>query len=131
LSPAARSLAWLRREGFVAAVTERWNAFAGIRQDIWGFGDLLAAHAKERIIILVQVTTRSNLASRLAKARARPELAVWIRAGGFVELHSWRKRGRRWQVKRVAIRAEDLEPVIVQDVPRKQRTPQQPELFAS
>jgi hypothetical protein len=85
MTPAARSLARLRREGFVAAVVQKWLPHAGARQDLFGCADLLAVHPRARICLLVQATSLSNLSSRLAKARARPELAAWLRAGGAFE----------------------------------------------
>jgi hypothetical protein len=33
-----------------------------------------------------------------------------LRSGGRVVFHGWVKRGQRWQVKRVAVRAGDLAP---------------------
>ena len=75
MSPTARSLSWLRREGFIVAVVEKWNPFAGIRQDVWGIADVLACHPRDRLILLVQTTSASNVSHRLQKARARPELA--------------------------------------------------------
>ncbi|WP_428851320.1 hypothetical protein [Imbroritus primus] len=41
-SPTQRTLALLRKEGYTAEVTEHWNAFAGIRQDLFNVIDVLA-----------------------------------------------------------------------------------------
>ena len=129
MSPTSRSLNWLRREGFTAGVVERWLPYANVRSDLWGFADLLACHATEGIL-LVQTTSLSNLSSRVTKTRARPELAAWLRAGGRCELHGWFKRGRRWQLKRVAIQADDLQPTVIQPLRRRGRKARQPALFA-
>src|SRR6202022_644362 len=112
MTPTARTLALLRRQGFIAAVVEKWLPRIGLRSDLWGFGDVLAAHPADRVLLIVQSTTVDHVAGRLAKARARPELALWLRAGGMFEVHGWRRRGRRLQVKRVAVRAEDLAAVV-------------------
>ena len=82
MSPTARSLAILRRAGFIAATVEKWLPHAGVRQDLWGFADVLAVHPRDGVILLVQATTVAHVAARLAKARRRPELRAWLRAGG-------------------------------------------------
>ncbi len=123
-SPTARTLALLRRRGYTADVVERFVAGAGergqgIRRD-WGhFGDVLACHAGRREIVLVQSTTLPNVAARLAKARGRPELALWLRAGGRFEVHGWARRRGRWLVKVVEVKGDDLAAVVVEQPPRK------------
>jgi len=129
VTPTARSLAWLRREGFVAVVVERWLPHANLRSDLWRFADLLAAHPRERIFLLVQSTSIANVASRVRKARSCPELRAWTQAGGTVEVHGWQKRGPHWELKRVAIQAEDLVAVTVQTPPRRRRAGKQATLF--
>jgi hypothetical protein len=118
-TPTARTLALLRRRGWIAAPVERWLAGPGVRQDVWGFGDVLAAHPRERAILLVQATTAGHLAARLAKAQARPELAAWLAAGGAVQVWGWRRCGQRWRVKVVAVRAEDLAAIVLEAPPRR------------
>jgi hypothetical protein len=46
-SRTSRSLDLLRRSGYLAPV-ERWIAQAGVRKDLWSFGDLIAAPASAR-----------------------------------------------------------------------------------
>ena len=46
-SPTQLSLKKLREEGYIVAVVEHWNSFARIRQDLFGFIDLLALKGKE------------------------------------------------------------------------------------
>ena len=120
-SPTARSLAFLRRNGWCAAVVEKWLPQANLRQDVWGFGDVLAAHPGDRVVMLVQVTTIDHVAHRLTKARSKPELAAWLRAGGVFEIHGWVCRGGRWQVKRVAVQSEDLGDVVIEAPQRRWR----------
>jgi hypothetical protein len=118
-SPTQRSLQLLRRRGFLAASVEKWLPGVRRRRDLFGFADVLAVHPQERLFLLVQATTAAHVAHRLAKARARPELAAWLAAGGGFAVHGWRKCGRRWRVKVVAVRAEDLAGIVLETPPRR------------
>jgi hypothetical protein len=100
---------------------ERWVPDAGIRVDVWGFGDILAAHPRDRRFLLVQTTTSDHTAHRLNKARARPELALWLKAGGAFELHGWTRRNGRWDVHRLTVRPDDLAGVVLVAPPRRRR----------
>lgn len=64
-STTQKSLAYLRAAGYRCAIVERWNAFAGIRQDLWTFIDLLAVGHGE--LLCVQVTDRTSVSKRVAK----------------------------------------------------------------
>jgi hypothetical protein len=120
----------LRKSGYQCAMVERWIPRVNLRSDLWHFADVIAAHPIRREILLVQVTTLPNVGARLKKAKGRPELAGWLRAGGLFQVHGWAQRAGKWQVKVVAVQAEDLADVVVQALPRRGRTPVQPELFA-
>jgi hypothetical protein len=120
-TPTARTLEHLRRAGYLPAVVERWIPHANIRSDLWNFADILAVHGGRREFLLVQVTSAANMASRVAKARARPELAVWLQTGGRFEVHGWRQVDGRWHVRVVELKAADAEPVVLAAPPRKRR----------
>jgi hypothetical protein len=97
----------LRREGYTVAVVERWNAFARRRQDLFGFIDLVAVH-DERGIVGVQTTSAHNLRARIAKIQNEPQALAWLRAGGRIEVHGWRRskpgsRRKEWVVERRTI----------------------------
>jgi hypothetical protein len=129
-SPTARTLAYLRRGGWLAAVVESWVPGANVRRDLFGFADLLACHPRDGMFLLVQTTTADHVAHRLAKAKRRPELTLWLRAGGLFEVHGWaRDRGGRWSVRRVAVRAEDLAEIVIEAPRRRGRGNRQRELF--
>src|SRR5262249_6486275 len=131
MTPTARTLNLLRDAGFQAAIVEKWAPYASVRMDLWGFGDVLAVHPRDGLFLIVQVTTIDHVSHRLAKAKTSPDLLGWLKAGGTFEVHGWVKRGRRWDVKRVAVQAEDLSAVVLEAPwhrrPRKGR--RQPELF--
>jgi hypothetical protein len=120
-SPTSRSLAYLRRSGYITAVVERWVERLKIRMDVWHFADLLACHGERREIVLIQTTTLNNLSARIAKTRKQPESALWLAAGGRVHLHGWSKRDGRWTVKVVELLAGDVAPVVIAAPPRKKR----------
>ncbi len=121
MTPTARTLALLRREGFMPAVVERWIPGANVRADLWRFGDVLAVHPGRRLFLIVQTTTLPNLAGRLAKARSQPELSQWLAAGGLFEVHGWTKRNGSWACKRVAVHPGDLAAEVLARPPRQRR----------
>lgn len=119
-SPTARSLARLRADGYTAAVVERWLPHAGVRKDFLGCIDILAVKPGEPVLG-IQATSADHVAHRLAKARALPELAVWLRAGCAFQVWGWAKKGQRWAVRVVEVRAQDLEAIELVALPKKRR----------
>ena len=132
-SPTQRSLALLRSRGWRATVVEHWNPHACIRQDLLGFGDLLAMRGpslfgwphpsltckddENRAIALVQTTTGSNMAARRAKIIAEVRARDWVIAGGRIYLHGWRQIGkantrRKWECREEQIGLADFGFVI-------------------
>lgn len=104
MSPTQRTLAALRSAGWICAVVERWNAHAGVRQDLFGFADILAI--RPGVILAIQVTTGGNHAARRAKLDGEPRVRDWLAAGGAVELWSWSLRGERGKRKLWTSRVE-------------------------
>jgi hypothetical protein len=98
MSPTERSLKLLRKEGWRVAVVEKWNPHAKVRQDLFGFADLLAIRPHNDPV-LVQVTSYSNMSSRRAKVLASEAAQDW-KGAGRVELHGWKKVGKSWMLKR-------------------------------
>jgi hypothetical protein len=92
-SPTQRTLALLRREGYTAAVVERWIPKAGRRADLFGVIDLLAV--KPGIVLGVQATAASNVSARVHKALAEPRLRTWLEAGAAFGIIGWARRGPR------------------------------------
>ena len=108
-SPTQRTLAKLRAEGWTAFVVERWNAYARIRQDLGGFGDVIAWSGDERGVLIVQATSGPNVAARITKIEGLEAAKAWLlTAGASLEVWGWRKAGERgarktWQVRRVSL----------------------------
>ncbi len=102
MTPTGRSLDLLRRDGWAAQSVERYLPYARVRQDLFGIGDVLAV--SETVIVVVQATSGSNVASRVAKLTASPALAVLRKAGVRVVVHGWRKAANgRWRLREVGL----------------------------
>ena len=101
LSPTQRSLAYLREQGYRVAIVEHWNPHARIRQDLWGWCDLLAICKNE--VLAVQVTA-SGVAARIKKIQESDTIGMVRDAGIRVEVHGWRKNSKG----RYVLRIEDI-----------------------
>lgn len=128
-SPTQRTLALLRKEGWQAQVVEKWNPHSRTRLDLFGGIDVLACRPYEASlgiagavvaygaprIVGVQACAAASHAARKSKLLKEKKIAVWLAAGGRVEVWSWGKRGARgkrktWQVRREAISLKDFVP---------------------
>ena len=121
MTPTARSLAHYRRLGYLAEVVERWLPRVNRRKDLFGCVDIIAARPGE--LIGVQATSTSNVAARIAKARAIPELRVWLTVARFVVI-GWDLRNGRWVPRIVELTATDLAEVTMTEIvkpPRRRR----------
>lgn len=94
-SPTSRSLAKLREEGYQVAIVEKWNPHARIRQDLFGFADLLAVGNGETVA--VQTTSASNMAARIRKIAESDQVAECRKANWRILVHGWRKDSKgKW-----------------------------------
>jgi hypothetical protein len=125
MSPTARTLAHLRRLGYLAARVEVYIPAVRRHRDLFGIADVIGIHPGERSMILVQATTAAHVPDRLRRVQARPELPLLLAAGIRVEDWGWALRSRRWCVRRVAVRVADRAAVEVQALPRRGRGQQQ------
>lgn len=97
-SPCQRSLKELRRDGWLCAITERWNPFAKIRQDLYGFIDILCL--KGDIVMAVQTTSGDHVAERIQKIQALDAARVWLTSPNrHIVVHGWRQIGPRGEKK--------------------------------
>lgn len=87
VTPTQRSLKHLRKAGYLVAITERWNPFAKIRQDLFGVIDLLAV--KDGETLGVQTTSMSNVSARIKKFAESEHVPKLRDAGWKLEIHGW------------------------------------------
>lgn len=100
MSPTQRTLQFLRDAGYTVAIVEKWNPHARIRQDLYGFADLLAMRGKE--LLAVQATSTGNVSARVKKIMDEPRALAWVEPGSqrFLTVIGWSKKGARGKVKR-------------------------------
>jgi carbonic anhydrase len=104
LSPTQRSLAHLRNEGWtLVAVVEKWNPHARIRQDLFGFIDVLAIRRGETLA--VQACSRGDIANRVRKIAEHPNVAAVREAGWAIHVHGW---GKLASSRKVELRTVDV-----------------------
>ena len=105
-SPTQRSLKWLRDQGAVVEVVERWNMHSRTRHDLYNMFDLLAL-MPDGTLVGLQVTSTGNVSARIEKLRANPVLALWMIRHKAV-VHGWAKRGPRGKRKMWTLKEIDL-----------------------
>jgi hypothetical protein len=98
LSPTQLTLKHLRDQGYVAEVVEHWNPHARIRQDLFGFVDVLAVGKGETLA--VQTTSAPNVSARMHKIADSPYIGAARDAGWTIRVHGWSKVKGRWVLKR-------------------------------
>jgi hypothetical protein len=101
-SPTKRSTDWLRTEGYHVELVEQTKRVGAPgklkvwKVDLWNFVDLLAIRRGE--VLGVQVTSMSNVASRVKKI-TESELLPRVREAGIrIEVHGWADTGRMRRV---------------------------------
>lgn len=98
VSPTQLTLRHLRSQGYLAEVTERWNPHASIRQDLFGFVDVLAIKPGETLA--VQTTSATNVSARIKKIAESPYIGAVRDAGWTIRVHGWGKVDNHWTLKR-------------------------------
>lgn len=111
MTPTIRTLQWLKKNGYIACVVEKWIPRIRKRKDAFGFGDILAfsGDLAEWSAILIQCTSASNMAARLDKINASAEAQAWLASPHRkIWLIGWGKRGGRgkrklWRIRRLSV----------------------------
>lgn len=113
MTPTALTLRDLRANGWEAAVVERWNPYARIRQDLFGIIDIIAVKPGCGVMG-VQATSDANVSARVNKAKAEPRLKSWLGAGCRFTVVGWKKRNNRWGARWVEfpLKEEAPEPTL-------------------
>jgi hypothetical protein len=97
-------------------ITERWNPFAKVRKDLYGFVDILCCRGDE--IIAVQTTSGSNVSARFEKLRYLPSVVHWLSAPTRkIEIHGWAVRGegkrKLWTCRTVELALNETNAVVM------------------
>jgi|TARA_B110000263_G_scaffold173151_1_gene151040 hypothetical protein len=97
VSPTQRTLKRLRESGEypLVQVVERWNAFAKIRQDLFGIIDILAIDTKGNTVGL-QVTSYSNISARIKKMENSDAISHLRDANWQLIVEGWHKKDNKW-----------------------------------
>lgn len=99
-TPTQRSLKHMREQGYLCEVTERWNPFAKIRQDLFNFVDILCI--KDGKTVAVQTTSYSSMSARIKKIQGLDSYPIVKSAGWEIVVHGWKKdKSGRWMVREV------------------------------
>ena len=86
MTPTQHALRMLREDNYLAAVVERWNSHARVRQDLFGIIDILAVRGSE--CLGVQATDNTNHSHRVKKLKAALTTADWL-CPPFRRLEVW------------------------------------------
>jgi len=101
-SPTQRSLKLMRDRGYLCEVTERWNPFAKIRQDLFNFVDVLCV--KDGETVAVQTTSYSNISARVKKISELDTPPIVKLAGWKIIVQGWKKdKSGKWVVREVEL----------------------------
>jgi len=88
-SPSSRTMKLMRSQGYLCAVVEKWIEARKIRQDLYGYIDILAIKGAETIGIQA---TASGVSARLEKILNHENLVPWLEGDSRqLEIHGWRK----------------------------------------
>ena len=114
MTPTQRSLAHLRKTWPLVAVVERFNIYAKVRHDLFGFIDILCCGPDG--LLAVQTTSGANVASRMAKIRDTPAAAIWLAwPTRKIVVHGWAKKGPRGARKLWTLREVEIIPTDVRN----------------
>ncbi len=93
-----RTTKHLRQQGYMVATVETYNYFTKRKHDLFGCIDLLAIGNGETLAI--QVTSKSNMSSRIHKIEDSEALPEMLRSGWRVLVHGWWKnKSNRFELK--------------------------------
>lgn len=68
-TPTQAAIKYLKGLGYAVGIVEHWNSWAKIRQDLFGFIDLIAV-SPSGVVLYAQVTSASNMSARIKKIKS-------------------------------------------------------------
>jgi len=108
MTPTERTLKLIRADGWIVGITERWNPHAKIRQDLFGFIDMIALK-RGHPVTAIQTTSGANHAKRREKILGMETARMWLSAEkSRLVVVSWAKRGPRGDKKTWTPRIEEI-----------------------
>lgn len=81
----------MESKGWTGDVVEKRIPHCFITVDFMGFADLIMC-SPARGIMAIQSTGGGNLNARVLKIKAEPRAAIWLAAGGRIQVHDFVKR---------------------------------------
>lgn len=124
MSPTARTLAYLRKQGHIACVVEKWNQFSKTRNDAFGIADILSLNSDEdipRALYFIQATSGTNHNARIEKVLASKTIRPLLESGAKFQVISWAKKGPRGErklwTKRISEIKIEKKQIRVEDLP--------------
>lgn len=85
----------------LCAVVEKWNMHAKLRQDLYGFIDVLCVKGED--IVGVQSTSGDNVASRVTKITEHENWPLVCNAMRVI-VHGWRKNAAgKWVLREIEL----------------------------
>lgn len=97
-SPTQRSLAYLRKQGYLACVVEKWIPRANIRKDAFDCIDVLAIRPGE--VLGVQATSRDHVSHRITKIRELDHFEQLQACPIRIVVHGWGKMASgKWELR--------------------------------
>lgn len=109
MRPTARTLAYCRKQNWMAGVVERFNRHTNRSNDLFGCIDIIVCDGPGRGVIGVQACRGGDHATRREKALEEPRLATWLATGSRFEVWSWAKQGPRGKRKLWTLRRETID----------------------
>lgn len=107
-SPNAMSLEECRRRGWTAGVVEQTIPKTFIKRDFLGCIDIIAATPEGIVGIQATSNNGGNHSARVAKIKAEPRMAEWLKSGARLLVWSWAKQGPRGARKTWTLREEAI-----------------------
>ena len=107
-SPTSRTLAYLRKQGYIAQVVEKFNYFTKQRKDLFNVIDIVAVHPDYIGVLGVQVTSRAHIPERVQKVKEEPIMKFWLDAKNRLEVHGWGLMGKLGKRKKYEIKIVEI-----------------------